>query len=489
MSPTRDELGDSAFEFTPAADPFGDRAAEEGILTVGELTARIRSRLEGLGRLAVEGEISGIRHAASGHLYFSLKDRVRGVESVLSCAIWRSRLANAVRFRLEEGSRVVAHGELDVYAPRGSYSLIVDRVEPRGVGTLLARLEEQKRVLRERGWFDRARPLPRFPRLVGVATSRDGAAFRDFLRTRSLRWPLYPVRLAHTPVQGPGAAERIAEAIARLDASGVDVIVVTRGGGSLEDLWAFNEMPVLEAIRAASVPVVSGVGHETDTTLADFVADHRAHTPTDAAQAVIPDRAAFLAALERAFAHLSSAVDRALLARKERLERLARRPVLTRPEALLERPRLRAVALGEGLVRAGCAALERRERRLEALARRLAERSPRARVERVAGRLPALALALARPLEARLMAAERRLEGAARALAAISPYAVLERGYSITRRAGGGPPLLDARDLAPGERLETLLARGSVESRVEAVRPEGTRPAGETDPQGRKERG
>ena len=265
-----------------------DQDAGPRPFTVGELTAEIRARVDEIGRVAVEGELSSLKRHTSGHVYFDLKDE----GARIACVIWRSRVSRALRFEPEDGVQVVAHGRLDVYPPRGSYSLIVERLEPRGVGALLLQLERLKEELRGKGWFDRSRRLPAMPRMIGVVTSRDGAALRDFLRTRSLRWKGYPVRLCHAPVQGPGAAAEIAEAIDRLDASGVDVIVLCRGGGALEDLWAFNERPVAEAVWRAGVPVVSGIGHESDTTLVDLVADHRAHTPTAAAQTVVPERSA-----------------------------------------------------------------------------------------------------------------------------------------------------------------------------------------------------
>jgi exodeoxyribonuclease VII large subunit len=286
--------------------------------SVTQFTRRIARELTGLGRVRVEGELAGLKRATSGHVYFDLKD----AGARLSCVVWASHVARVGRFQPKEGDRVVASGKLDLYAPRGSYSLVVDRLEPGGVGERLARLEAVKAELRARGWFDRSRPLPSLPRIIGLVTSRDGAALRDFLRTRSLRWPGYPLRLVHTPVQGPGAAAAIAAAIGRLAASGVDLIVVVRGGGSLEDLWAFNEEPVARALFECPVPVVTGIGHETDVTLADLVADHRAHTPTDAAQTVIPDRAQWLQGLERLGQHLLQAMSAALERRAEALERL-----------------------------------------------------------------------------------------------------------------------------------------------------------------------
>src|SRR5262245_4603687 len=234
-------------------DPFGagpERAPEPDpgrVLSVSELSRAVQGALQGLGRVRVEGEVSRVTRAASGHLYFDLKD----LDAKLACTVWRSALPTALRFELEEGQRVVAHGKLDVWPPRGSYSLIVQRLEPRGLGALRLELERLKETLRARGWFDRHRPLPALPRRVVVVTSRDGAALADFLRTRAQRWPDFPLRLVHTLVQGKGAAREIAAAIARADADADperDVIAVIRGGGSLEDLWAFNELPVAEAV-------------------------------------------------------------------------------------------------------------------------------------------------------------------------------------------------------------------------------------------------
>ncbi|HVS20131.1 MAG TPA: exodeoxyribonuclease VII large subunit, partial [Planctomycetota bacterium] len=328
-----------AFDFEAA-----ERALPEA-LSVAELTRTIGGLLGGLGRVAVRGEVSRVSRASSGHVYFDLKDS----EAKLACKLWRTQVPRALSGDLREGDEVVVHGRLDVYAPQGGYSLIVERVEARGLGALLAQLEALKAELKAAGRFERRRALPELPCTIGVVTSRDTAALADFLRTRSQRWPLYPVRLAHTPVQGAIAAVHIARAIARLDASGVDVIVVCRGGGSLEDLWAFNERAVAEAVWACSVPVVTGVGHETDTTLVDLVADRRAHTPTDAAVEVIPERAAFEAALERAAHHLGEAADRRLSRVGERFARAAGSRWLISPRWILgDRAALLARA-GRGL--------------------------------------------------------------------------------------------------------------------------------------------
>ena len=417
--------------------------------------------------MRVEGEVAQKKRTSSGHVYFDLKD----AGAKLACKVWQSQVPRVLRFELSEGAQVIAWGRLDLYAPQGSYSLIVDRLEPLGLGALLAQLEQRKRELAARGWFERRRALPRFPGVIGLVTSRDGAALRDFLRTRSLRWPGYPVRLAHTSVQGPGASESIAAALRALEASGVDAIALVRGGGSLEDLWAFNELPVAEAIWSARVPVVTGIGHETDTTLADLVADHRAHTPTDAAQALIPDRGELCARIARLGNYLSEAFERAFEERAQRYARLAARPVL-RDAAWILGERTRALfalhARVDGALRGTF------ERRHAALARAhalLARRTPAAELARRTQRLATVQLKLAAASARALERRENALAVKARSLEAVSPLAVLARGYAIVRRAEGGTALVDPAGLAPGDALETRLARGSFRSRVEAVRP------------------
>ncbi|TAJ21515.1 MAG: exodeoxyribonuclease VII large subunit, partial [Planctomycetota bacterium] len=319
----------------PEPGLFDAPAPEPAPLSVGQLAKLVKARLAELGRVRVEGELSRLNWASSGHLYFTLKDE----SAALSCAVWKSAQARAFAVQPTEGARVVATARVDFYEPRGSLTLIVERLEPLGLGALLVELEKLKAELRARGWFDRKRPLPVLPRCVGVVTSRDGAAWQDFQQTLRKRWPDYPVRLCHTQVQGPGAAASIARAIARLASSGVDAIALVRGGGSLEDLWAFNERAVAEAIWNSPVPVVSGVGHETDVTLADLVADLRAHTPTDAAQSLIPLRAEYDERLERAFAYLGEAIHARLLQARHAVELAAGRRLWLSLRARVERER------------------------------------------------------------------------------------------------------------------------------------------------------
>jgi len=463
--PQRELPWEDSDDVPPDGSREAPRAAPPGsaVLTVGELTRRLAARARELGRLAVEGEVAALKRAGSGHVYFSLKDS----EAVVSCVIWRSRRAQALRFEMEEGMRVVCHGQLDVYAPRGTYSLVVDRVERRGLGELLARLEELKARLRERGMFDRSRALPALPRCIGVVTSRDGAAFQDFLRTRTLRWPLYPLRLAHTAVQGPGAARSIAAALREIEASGVDAIALVRGGGSIEDLWAFNELPVAEAIWEMRVPVVTGIGHETDTTLADLVADHRAHTPTDAAQSLVPDRGALVARMERLEAYLAEAIERAIGRRAERLERAARARPLRSAAGLFADRAERVRGAQRRLREALRGALGRRAVALQSAAARLERCGPRVQLERAAARVTGVAARLGESLRPELAGRAGRLALAAKSLEATSPLAVLARGYSITRRRADGRAVRRAEDAPAGTEIETLLGAGRLVSRVE----------------------
>jgi exodeoxyribonuclease VII large subunit len=430
---------------------------------VGELVREINATLAGgFGEVWVRGELSGVKVAASGHRYFQVKD----AEGQLSCAMWAAR-ADRLKFKLEDGQAVLLRGRLEVYAQRGSLSLVVEEVRPEGIGELQLAFEQLKAKLEGAGLFaaERKRPLPALPQRLGLVTSPSGAAVRDVLKVLS-RWEhlsvlLYPVR-----VQGKGSEGEIARAVRYLGRSGlVDVLLVVRGGGSLEDLWAFNEEIVARAIADSPVPVISGVGHEVDFTIADFVADVRAATPTQAAEIVV----AALERQQRRIETASEAITGALVRAREnarlRLRGLEGARGLARlPHRLkeLDQQLQRLEALPQ-LLRSLVAG---RHRRAEAAAARLFRwpvrfGAPRRR-ELVTARLAVAGERL------RSLVARRGLElvGGERALGALSPKRVLERGYSMTTREGDPTPLTDATSVNAGERIVTTLAAGHLRSLV-----------------------
>ncbi len=430
---------------------------------VGELIREINASLAGgFGEVWVRGELSGVKVASSGHRYFQVKDG----EGQLSCAMWATR-ADRLRFKLEDGQAVLLRGRLEVYAQRGSLSLVVEEVRPEGIGELQLAFEQLKAKLEGEGLFapERRRPLPALPQRLGLVTSPSGAAVRDVLKVLS-RWEHLSVLLAPVRVQGKGAEGEIARAVRYLGRSGlVDVVLVVRGGGSLEDLWAFNEEMVARAIAASPVPVISGVGHEVDTTIADFVADIRAATPTQAAEIVV-------AALEAQQRRVDVAGQSASLGFARKLDRA--------------RLRLAGLEGARGLARlpSRLRELEQKLRRLEALPQRvralLAGR--RHRTETATAHLYRWPVRFGAPRRRELVAARmavagerlrsllarRTLELSARerALSALSPRKVLDRGYSITTRAGDARALRDAAEANTGERLVTTLARGRLRSLV-----------------------
>jgi len=395
-------------------------------MSVSELNARVKDRIEpAFADVWVAGEVSNLVRAASGHVYLSLKDD----GAVLRAVIWRGALAT-LAIEPVDGLAVVCHGRLELYVPRGTYQLTIDRLHATGTGALEARLRRLHARLAEEGLFapERKRPLPTVPRRVAVVTSHAGAAIADFLQTLATRWPACTVIVVPARVQGAGAADELAAAITRAGTlrPAVDVIAVIRGGGSLEDLWAFNEEPLVRAVAAAPVPVVSGVGHETDVSLCDLVADVRALTPTDAAVRISPDRTVIRARVDSLAPRMAALVAGRMAAARDRLAALAESRALSEPRRLLD---------------------GRRER-IDDGARRL-DRLLRGRLDLAAERLAAVA---------------GRIDGA-------SPLRILARGYSVTSRADDGEraPLRDVAGIGAGDLLLTRLSRGRVWSVVQRV--------------------
>jgi exodeoxyribonuclease VII large subunit len=410
------------------SDSSESNGGQRRVYRVSDLLSGLNSLFEDrVGRLWVVGEISNLHRAPSGHSYFTLKDDKGQIRAVL----FRSA-SGRIPFELEEGLEVLAYADVSVYEARGDLQLIVRRLEPRGRGALQLAFEQLRARLEAEGLFDpeRKRAVPRHPRRLGVVTSPTSAALRDVIQVSGRRQPATPLLISPTRVQGEGAGDEIAAAIDRLATRpDLDVILLVRGGGSLEDLWAFNTEVVARAIARCALPVVSGVGHETDVTIADLVADLRAPTPSAAVAQVLPDRLELAARLERDWLRLVAAVGAELRRMTNALarEQEALRMLAPRGRLAAQRHELETACLA--LRRAALLGLERR----------------RARLARLAGRLDSL-----------------------------SPLAVLSRGYALVRREADGAIVRRATDVASGDRLKIRLAEGEIAARTE--------PADQADP-------
>lgn len=437
------------------------------VYTVTRLNREVRAVLEGnFGTLWLEGEISNFARPSSGHWYFSLKDPSAQVR----CAMFRMR-AQQVRFRPAEGSQVLVYARVGMYEPRGEFQLVVEHMEPAGEGLLRLQFETLKRKLAAEGLFESAlkRPLPGWPRAVGVVTSPTGAAVRDVLHVLARRNPAIPVFVYPCAVQGAAAVPEIVAAIAAANRRAeCDVLIVGRGGGSLEDLWAFNEEAVVRAVRGSAIPVVSAVGHEIDFTLSDFAADLRAATPSAAAEVCAPDRAEILRRFALLEARLARAAGHRLELARQRLEGCRAR--LRHPGRRLEEHAQRLDELMRRLPQALRSILDLRRARLTAAGRALGAASPARRLALAGERLGAQAQRLHAALPVLLARKRAALSEAERTLRAVSPAATLDRGYAIVRTREGAIAR-DAGLLAAGDALVAQLARGRLDLRVEGVDP------------------
>ena len=393
-------------------------------MSVSELTGHVKAILEGtFPSICVEGEISDLTRPRSGHIYFTLKDehsQIRGV-------IWRSTAARMTT-QLKEGQSVLCFGDVEVYAARGTYSLVVRKVQTQGLGPLQQAFLELKQKLNAEGLFaaERKRPLPRFPKRLGVVTSPSGAAIRDFLKAAAQRWPGVEILIIPTLVQGQGASESIAKAIrtAQSISPSLDTLVVTRGGGSLEDLWCFNEEPVVRAIAQCNIPTISAVGHEVDITLCDLAADVRALTPTDGATCALPDRDLVVRSLTDMRARLDRTARNVINTRQNRLDALQTRSILKRPHELVQR----------------------RFRQLDELDAR--------------GR---------KAMFTRMQLNKAKLGKAAATLSALSPLNVLARGYSVTLDCDDNT-IQNPSQLKPGDVIRSRVEHGDIESVVKTIK-------------------
>ncbi len=437
------------------------------ILSVGELTRQITELLEkGIGLIWVEGEISNLRTQASGHSYFTLKDET----SQLSCVLFARTATGQSKTALRDGLQVQLHGQISVYQPRGQYQLVVRLVQPRGEGALQARFEELKRRLATEGLFDqeRKRPLPRFPRRIGVVTSPTGAAIRDFLNVLHRRHPGLHVVINPVHVQGKGAATEIAAAITEFSSASAligstDVIVVTRGGGSLEDLWEFNEEIVARAIAGSTIPVVSAVGHEIDFSIADFVADLRAPTPSAAAELLAADGAELIERCRTLVGRISRETRVLLERHRAQNLRLADSSLFRESIRRLDEIRQTCDRTEDALSEAAEQRLERLFASLATLTARIATSNPVQQLGRTRQKVVTLAGTLHHHVIRRFERDQARLRRIQTALATLSPEATLARGFSITRNSKG-KVVTSSVQVEKGEELHTRLADGEIGS-------------------------
>jgi exodeoxyribonuclease VII large subunit len=432
---------------------------------VSALSARLRGVVESaFSEVWVEGEISNGRAWQSGHFYFTLKDEGAQVKSV----IFRSAL-RYLKFRPEDGLRVVARGRLSVYEPKGEYQLVCEHMEPQGFGPLQLAFEQLKKRLAAEGLFDEARkrPLPALPRRIGIVTSLDGAALRDIVRVLRRRFPNAHLVIAPTRVQGEGAAGEIARALRQVcRIQSVDVVIVGRGGGSLEDLWAFNEEAVARAIAASPVPVISAVGHETDVTIADFAADLRATTPSAAAELVVRKKDEFVAHIDRLAARLGGAVRGRVQRHGSTLHALLARPGYAGLTGRLAWRARHLAELSSALSSTAHQSLGRAGRRYGVLRRALDTFDPRHRLGRIRATLLTARGRLDKAATGRLHAAQSRFKGTAAHLGGLSPLAVLGRGYAVCWDGARARIVRDPQTLAPGDPIRVTLERGELHARV-----------------------
>ncbi len=439
------------------------------VLTVSELTLMVRDRLEHqFSEVWVEGEVSNLRTPASGHVYLTLKDSWSQIRAVIFRAA-----AQRVKFELREGLQMLVRGRLTVYEPRGEYQIVLDYLEPKGVGALQLRFEQLKEKLQREGLFDaaRKRPVPLLPRRVGVVTSLTGAAVRDMVTIIRRRCPIVEILVHPVSVQGDAAASEIARGITDLAAWGdVDVMIVGRGGGSWEDLWCFNEEVVVRAIAASTVPVVSAVGHETDYTLADFAADLRAPTPSAAAEVVVPVMDELRRMLLESMLRQQRAVGGRVGLLRHRVESLRRHLPLVRVRLL--RNAQRVDDLRSDLARTLHSRLGALRHRLNGHRQVLGTLNPLARIRGAA----VLAQQIAKRLEQGMLNVLVRKRELTRACAglldSLSPLAILGRGYSIVHHLPSGTIIRDAAEVAVHDEVRARLAKGELRCRVTDVKHE-----------------
>ncbi|HSI35959.1 MAG TPA: exodeoxyribonuclease VII large subunit [Tepidisphaeraceae bacterium] len=443
-------------------------------LSVSQLTGQIERALKDClpASVLVRGEVSNFKHhAASGHMYFTLKD----ADACIDCVMFRSEAAR-LKFKPGDGLDLVATGRVGVYGQRGKYQLYITTLNPLGQGALELARQQIESKLRAEGLFeaDRKRELPRFPTRIAVVTSTGTAALQDILKVVR-RFPFLSVCVYHVPVQGEGAAAKIAAALTHLGKAheqigGVDVVLLARGGGSLEDLWQFNEEVVARAVAACPIPVISGIGHEIDVSIADLAVDYHAHTPTEAAQVATREWRTAGELVDSVAHRVRRQVRLSVADARRRLDGLARHEVFRRPADVVDRLRQQLDDREQALALAVGARLRAGRAKLAKVESRLVERHPRHLVRLHGQRLGLAAKSLGRAIAHWREHMRDKLDALAGRVECVNPEVVLKRGYSVTLLKKGGQVIRDPADVKPGDRIVTRLSGGEIESRVEDVK-------------------
>ena len=442
-------------------------ANEARIMSVKDLNRYIRMKLDGDARMQdvwLRGEISNFTHHSSGHMYFTLKDADSRIKAIMF-ASHNQKLA----FRPKEGTRVIAKGYVTVYERDGQYQFYAQQMQPDGLGSLYLAYEQLKEKLQREGLFDtaRKRTIPAFPKAIGVVTSPTGAAVRDIMTTLQRRQPGVPILIMPVLVQGKQAAPSIAEAIRAFNRYGeVDVIIAGRGGGSLEELWAFNEEQVARAIAESAIPVISAVGHETDFTIADFVADLRAPTPTAAAELAVPHIDDVRANMSHLGMRLKQAVRRTLAVQQERLLRAQQSGAMRRPKVLVTERRERLARWSDRLENQSRALVNRKERSLAQLTTRLKDHSPVHQVKLARSKWQAHDKQLRAAMRSNTRRQSMQLQAVMRQLDALSPLKVMSRGYSLVYDEHETKLIRRLEDVQPGDVINVKLADGQLNAQV-----------------------
>ena len=437
-------------------------------ISVSQLNRRVKTLIEqGMARLWVEGEISNLSRPASGHIYLSLKD-----DSAQVSAAWFRQRQRAPAIGFKNGDRVLAYGRVSLYEARGNYQLIIEALEPAGEGVLKRRFDALKAKLAAEGLFDedRKRVLPTLPNRIGVITSPSGAAIRDVLSVLKRRFPAVPVVIYPAAVQGDAAPGELIDALSNaVQRDECDVLILCRGGGSLEDLWAFNDEQLAREIADCPVPIISAVGHEIDFTIADFVADVRAPTPSGAAEIIVPSQSDWQRQIAGIATRIARVGQRSLEDKAQELDWLGKRLIASSPAATLQRQRDRLREQSGRLSSSIRQQIFRRRYQLQANSSELMKLSPALSVQRSIGQLNQIRQRLATAAESKVSDASHKIAILGRALHSVSPLATLDRGYAIVRREDADAALMDTKDIKQGDDIRTRLARGEFTATVKKV--------------------